>query len=852
MGNVTLLKEESRDVWIIRWLANLARDLRFAFRTYRKSPGYVAVVVLTLTLGIGVNVALFTVLNTIFWAPPRIHDPARVLGIGLITPKGYSSFSYLQYQALRDNAKVLRGVAAYTTTAAAWPQGTLSGELVTSNYLEVLGARIALGHGLTAADERAANPVMVLSHAAWQREFGANRAILGKTVRLAGFPFTVIGVTASDFGGLDPRIPDFWAPVSLHSVLNPGGWPTANRREVSLKVVGRLAPGISLEAARSALTALAYQLPSTRASYDGRTPAQDYPVVGLGLTPKTKLYADPSAAEFQRLYLPMTVAVALVLLIACANVANILLARAATRRREIAVRFSLGASRARLVRQLLTESSLLAFAAAGLSLLFASRVVRWVLETSVMANSRYSSLRNLDLNVRLDLDVFLYALLVSLITSVAFGLIPALESTREGLTSAMRGTRPGLFRQIRGSGPRDRLVVMQLTACLVLLVGAGLLLRSVTNAQAFNPGFNPANAYDVSLSTRVSVAENARLSALLAERVRFLPQLSSVSPTRMDAMGSMDVIGGSSGQAARVRYSFATPEFFLVLQLPIVRGRLFTSDEVAAETPVAIINEAMAASFWPGQSPLGRRIETREPPPSGPGAVKRNPVRLPGAVEVIGVARDMRYLSIGDGRGLGDARDRERPRLYLPRVPDPATTWGWGFMVRIEGDPRNAERAIRAEAAALNPAGLLDMTPISEYTEREMQFTRWILTIAGLLGVLGLLLATIGLYGIMSYAVTERTQEIGIRIALGAQRGSVLWLILRRGLALAVVGAVLGVPLAAYLTRALAPYLYKVNKYDPLTFTAVPLALIAVCAMAAYLPARRAMRLDPITALRHE
>jgi len=845
MGNVTLLKEESRDAWIIRWLDNLAQDLRYAWRTYRKSPGYVAVVVLTLTLGIGVNVALFTVLNTVFWAPPRVYDPARLVGIGLFTKNGSSGFSCFQYQALKDNARVLRGVAAYRSTTAAWPQGSLSGQLVTSNYLEVLGAGMAFGHGFTAEDDKARNPVIVLSHIAWQHKFGADRAIVGKTVRLAGFPFTIIGVTASDFGGLDPLIPDFWAPLPMHSVLDRGSSLAGGQREMWFSVVGRLAPGVSLEPAREALSALSYQLPPGRSNYDGTPLARENPVVGLALTPKNRLYGEPSAETYEKVYLPMTVAFALVLLIACANVANVLLARAATRRREIAVRFSLGASRARLVRQLFTESTLLAFAGGGLSLLFARWVVQWVLETSVGSIFR-SSLINLDLNIRLDLNVFLYALLVSLITSVAFGLIPALESTRAGLTSAMKGVRPGFFRQLRGSGPRDRLVVMQLTACLVLLVGAGLLLRSVMNARTFDPGFNPANAFSLYITSRAPGADNSRLGALLAERLRLLPQVKYVSQAYIGGRGSVEVATGSSGQTVRVRYNTVTLDFFLVLQLPVVRGRHFTGGEVAAEAPVTIITEATAAMFWPGQNPIGRQIEIREPPPPGPRAIVRQRVRFPGAVEVIGVTRDIKTAP------SFNERERPWPILYLPKPPDLATTYGYGLMVRVEGDPKNAAQAMRGEAAALDPAALLDIRPISEYANRQLQFMRWILIIGGSLGVFGLLLATIGLYGIMSYAVAERTQEIGIRMALGAQRGSVLWLVLRRGLGLAVAGAVLGVPLAALLSRRLAPYLYKVSKYDPLTFTLVPLVLIAVCLIAAYLPARRATRLDPMVALRHE
>jgi predicted permease len=852
LGGLEQTKEVGREAWALRWLQDLAQDLRFASRTYRKSPGFVTVVVLTLAIGIGLNVALFTVVNTLFWAPPRVHDPSRVVEFGFWKQNyrrdqnQYPFCSYFQYLTIKESATPLSSVAAYVVRDGDSPYGRWSGRLVSSNYLDLLGAGMALGRNFSADEERTQSPVIVLSYRTWQKVLGGDRAILGKTVPLTGLSytansFTVIGVTSRDFGGLEPVIPDFWAPLSLRAVWYQGSHAVLRSFANSVGVIGRLAPGIPLEQARTAIDAIGRRLP-----------VEDSPITAGQVTSKEHLYPPPSDDDLIKRYLPLMAAFGLLLLIACANVANLLLARSAPRRREVAVRLSLGASRTRLVRQMLTESAVLACAGGALSLLFAQALVRWAFEAGggrIFVAALWAA--DLYLNVRLDLNVYLYALLVSVIVSLALGLAPALASTGFDLALTVKGSCLDVFGRQRTSRTRDRLVALQVTACLVLLVGAGLLLRSVVNALTFDPGFNPKNLYQVRATRQINGPDDTLLRSAFAERIRPLPFVKAISLSNIDNTGSILVRGPDAGQRIQIFYNAVTPDFFRALELPVPRGRQFTVSEVANGAAVAILSEAAVRALWPGQNPIGRRIEvidsTIERRGSGPrfermgGGCERDSVLRGAVFEVIGVTRDLQSVSLSGRQVL--------PHMYLPRLADACIH---SMLIRVVGDGQSRMQTLRQELAALEPGAFLDVFPVADYYLSDLQKIEWLSSVTAMLGALALLLASIGLYGVMSLAVTQRTHEIGVRMALGAATTSVLWLVLSHGLKLALSGGAAGLALAVLLSRAIGPYLFKVSPYDPLTFTTVPALLIAVCLAAAYIPARRATRVDPMVALRQE
>jgi predicted permease len=836
LGGVEQAKEAGREAWAVRWLPNLAQDLCYALRTYRRSSGFAAVVVLTLAAGIGLNVALFTVINTLFWAPARIHDPSRVVDVKFwYLNLGTPSCSYSQYLILKENTTPLSDVAAYRRAGGDSLYGRWSGRFASSNYLDLLGARMSLGRNFTADEERVKTPVIVLSYRTWQKDLGGDRAILGRVIRLTGLTdtahsFTVIGVTSPDFGGPDPVIPDFWVPLSLAPDYQLVG------------VIGRLAPGISLEQARTALDALSRRLPVE----DPRRP-----IVGVQVASKEHLYPPPRDEDINRRYLPLMVAFGLFLLIACANVANLLLARSATRWREVAVRLSLGASRARLVGQMLTESAVLACAGGALSLLFAQALVRLALEAGgwrIFVEALWAP--DFHLNVRLDLNVYLYTLLVSVIASLALGLVPALSSTGFDLSLTMKGGCLDVLGRQQASRPRDRLVALQVAACLVILAGTGLLLRSVMNALTFDPGFNPKDVYQLRVMKRGWGASDPLLQSAFAERVRPLPPVKALSVGKIDDIGSIIVRGAEPDQRVQLFYNAVTPDYFRALELPILHGRQFTPSEAASRAPAAIVSEAAVRALWGGQNPIGRRIEVHgrsmgsgSGPYRGGSSVCQYMPRQGEAFDVIGVTRDLQSVSLSE-RG-----QRVLPHIYIPRPADPCTN---SILIRVAGDAQSAMQTLRGELRALDPEAALDVFPVIEWYLRDLQQIEWLSSVAGMLGGLALLLASMGLYALMSYSVTQRTKEIGVRMALGAARKSVLWLVMGRGLKLALAGAIPGVGLAALLASYIGPYLFKVSPYDPLIFTAVPALLIAVCLVAAYIPARRATRVDPMVALRQE
>jgi len=806
----------------------IGQDLRCAGRGWRKNPCFVVVVVLTLGLGIGVNVALFTVLDALLWATPPVRKPGEIVEVRLQNKDGLWTVSYDEYRALRDANTVLRGLAAYRVLTVTSPYGLARVNVVSENYFAVLGGEFAIGRGFGSDEE--AGGVGVLSFRAWQRHFRGDRSVLGKTIHLAGLPLTIIGVTVRQFGGLEPEIPDLWVPIAMGSALEsrnvPGEGPDL---PPPLTMVGRLAPHVSATQAHYALLALASHLPR------GATP-----IVAAEVKLRDRLYPPPSETTFRRVYMPMAVVLGLVLLIACANVANLQLARASTRRMEMRVRLSVGAGRARIVQQLLTESTALALMGGVVGMLAAQWLIQWAMhaEASPGGTSAHELLRIGTADIHPNLHVLVYTLLVSLMTSVAFGLVPALQAARSDVTSGVSGRAPVFFRGRWNWGTRGRLVAMQLAASVVLLTGTSLLLRSVLNVQATDFGFDAQEVLDIRITPKFG-RDDPQLRRLLAERLHYLPHFAAVSLAyRFPSWAQTFAVVRSQGREL-LWYNYVRPEFFRVLRLPLAAGRQFAEDEVMTEAAVAIISQDAAAALWPGQDPIGRQIQIGDS--GGANAPMFRWVR-PGMVEVIGVTKSSGVVL---HRGLvHNARC-----IYLPTRSDhPALR---SLLVRVSGSRKDAIAAVTREARALDPDAVVEIHSLSEELAEFLSPPQLLVVVVGCLAFMGLLLATLGLYGTMSYAVVERTQEIGIRVALGAEIHGVWLLVLGWGLRLAVAGAVAGVAVAAILSPLAAPYLYEVNRFDVVTFITVPLFLVLVCLIAAALPAYRAARQDPMVALRH-
>jgi len=828
LGGLDQAKEAGREAWALRWLSNLAQDIRYAFRTYRKNPGFVAVVVLTLTLGIGINVGAFTVFNALLMAPLPVHDPAHLIGIQIPVERNGErrlDLSYPEYLALRDAGTPLLGLAAFTRATAEAPYGVSRGLLVSDNYFAVLGGSIALGRGFAPEELKVpdTHPVVVLSHNAWKRRFQSDPQIVGKTVWLNGASFTIVGVAESGFGGLSPEIPDFWAPIMMHAAFSPRSTLGNDKRALEVGLVGRLPRGLSPAQARSALRAAAKHvfLPEST-------------IRGFFVFPQGTWYRFQHGNAIIVLVL-FGVPFALVLVISCANVANLLLARARARRREVGVRLAMGASRARLVQQLLTENGILALASGLLSLLFAQKAAELIIASMEGGFS---------IDPRLDVNVAVFTLLVSLGASFFSGFTPAMESTRADLVSAMRGEAVSLLGRRRTGRVSDRIVIVQMAVCLIVLIGTGMMIPRALRASFVDPGFTTEDVYylrtwsDLQMGGDLQMEDDLAARLLLVERLRRMPWVRGIAVVTQPPGGSEE---STRLGALTAHYRYVTPQFFRALQIPLVRGRPFTEEEATTEAPVVILSQAAATALFPGQEPIGRTIEVSAEPAAAKATPGRRGVRH-GTSEVIGVAKDVVY-----------SRNWEKPNLacvYLPNRPDsPSNTT---IVVRIQSGSRPVlESSLRAALAASGSKSRLRITSASEALYLDSLELTFPTTVASVLAFVALLLTTVGLYAVMSYMVSQRTHEIGIRVAMGAQSRTVLWLMVRGGLKLTLVGTVVGLLLAAAAYRVLGVYL-KANLFDPAVYALVPLVLAVVCVVAAYIPARRATRLDPLVALRHE
>ena len=806
-------------------------DLRFAFRQLIKAPGFTAVAALSLALGIGATTTVFCWMQGILLNPlPGAHRQEEMVVI--TTTHGNQMWDTVSLPDLRDLdqfKEAFAGVIGSQVTPACLTIDNRSewiyGQIATANFFQVLGVPPILGRTFLPDEDRkpGGNAVLVLSEAFWQRRFLGDPSVIGRTVGINQNPFTIIGVVPAAFHGtMSGLMCDFWAPLSMHrEVANFGSLD--HRDDRWLHTQARLQPGITLQRAQTLANGQAAQLEQ---AYPG-TNRQ----IGFRVLPFLK--APYGAQPVFGLVLTLLFVVSVgVLVIVAANVANLLLARATGRQKEIAIRLAIGASRARLVRQLLTESLLLALVGGVLGALLAY----WAVDLlSVWMPHTYLPI---GITVRMNVQTLGFTLLVAVATGVFFGLAPALQSSKPDLNSALKEGGRGSGAAAAHHRLRSLLVVSEVALSLVLLVGAGLCIRSLRQARQASFGFDPNHVLVAGLRIGMNGYTEATGKILyrrIEERLAALPGVESV------ALSSWFPLGFEGGPAHGVQvpgyipkpaedltfpFSIVSPGYFRTMKIPLVAGRDFTDRDDEKAPGAAIINETMAKRFWPGQDPLGRTF--------------KDAWRM---MTVVGVAKDGKYRAL-----------TEPPRCFF-YVPYRQGVWdlNLGICVRTVGDPAQLAGALQAEIHQLDPRVEIWATlPMTEYIKAAFLAPALASRLLGWLGIVALALAAMGIYGVMAYVVNQRTQEFGVRMALGAGTGDVLRLVFREGIRLAAVGIVLGLGLALAVTRLLASFLYGVSPFDPVTFIGIPLLLGVVALVASWLPARRAAAVDPMIALRAE
>jgi Acidobacterial duplicated orphan permease len=818
-------------------IGDLVQDLRYALRTLRRSPGFTLVAVLTLALGIGANTTIFSVVSAVLLRPPaEVHEPDRLVSVYTSDYSGprYGTSSYADYLDFLSGTTQLSGLAAFAPSPLNFStDGAASrvwGEEVTGNYFAVLGVVPALGR--TFADDGGSapgsDPVAVLSYGMWQRAFGADSGVIGRKVQVNGYPFTVVGVAPPRFAGSMRGVQaDIWVPYLMRGVLAPGDGGFTQRGDRGLFVMGRLAPGATLATAQASFDVIARRLHDAYPSYWGDV-HEEARAITLLAERDARVIPQLRGAVVSFLGLLMAV-VGLVLLICCANVANLLLARAAGRRRDVAIRLALGASRGRLVRQLLTESALLALLGAVLGVLLAKLAMGFLVAFKPPLPIPVA------LDLAVDRGVLAFTAVVAGVTGLIAGAAPTLKAARLDLVPALKGGTPdGSPRRWRPA-LRNVLVVGQVAVCVILLAMAGLLLRSLRAAQAVDLGFDPQGIALFSIELGSQGYTEARGAAFyddLIGRVGSLPGVRAVSLAESVPLGlsysrrGVRVEGYQPRQGEDLEFgaNIVAPGYFDVVRIPMARGRAFTVRDRAGSLPVVIVNESFADRFWPGEDPIGKRI--------GDGEVLR---------EVVGVARDSRVRSLNEGA---------TPFFYLPYLQryEPNMI----LEVRTAGDPAAVVPIVRREIAALDRDLPVQVQTMEEALGLSLLPQRVGATLLGVFSVLGLVLASIGLYGVVAYAVTQRTRELGIRLALGAETRDIYRVVIRQGMSLMIVGVTIGIAVALLLTRLVRGLLFGVSPADPLTLGVVVAILTVVALLASYVPARRATRVDPLVALHEE
>jgi macrolide transport system ATP-binding/permease protein len=813
----------------------LLQDLKYGLRMLVKSPGFTLVAVLSLALGIGANTAIFSLINAVLLRPLPVTDVVSLAAVSTTDQRnpGNLPISHLNFKDLRAQNAAFTDMGAFTFAAVNYSAGRESeqipAQLVTSNYFSLLGTQPALGRGFLPEEEAKATPVAVLSQGFWQRSLGSDPQIVGKTITLNRTPFTIVGVAPKNFSGtLLGGGPSVWLPISMHLVAQPGFDWYDTRRGLFLFGFGRLKPGTTIEQARSNLRAVFANLERTFPVDNKGRSATAVPLLDARLNPNGE---GPNLVV--QLSSTLMVVVGIVLLIACINIANLLLARASKRRREVAIRLALGANRSRLISQLLTESVMLSILGGAAGLLIAY----WTLDAIVAAKLPLPF--PVDDTLALDARVLIFTAALAVLTGVLFGLAPALQASKADVVPVLKNELVPSGAGARGLlgflSLRQILVVLQVAASLVSLIAAGLFLRDLNHAQAIDPGFETKGVLvmDFNLGREGYTPERGGVFYdQLVERVGALPgvrgaAIAQSAPLAGGISRSIFPEGADTTTRDRILVQVNTVGlgYFQTIGIPIVHGRDFTRADTVTSPKVVVVNQTMAQQFWKGEEALGKRF------------------KFFGDADyttVIGVARDSKYNGVAE---------EPLPFIYQALLQDytPAGT----LHVRSAGDAASLAAPVRREVQQLDPTlSLFDVRTLEEQVGESLQPQKMNVVLLGVFGVLALLLAAIGLYGVASYSVSQRTREIGVRMALGARPSSVLALVLGHGMILVGAGLTVGL-VVAYVVSSFTQALFAgVSPHDPATFIVTAAGLGAIALLATYVPARRATRIDPLIALR--
>jgi putative ABC transport system permease protein len=834
LGGAEQIKEECRDMRHVNLMENVLQDVRYGIRQLRRNPGFTAIAVITLALGIGANTAIFSVVNGVLLRPLPYPDARRLVTVWEANPKqGYlqQAASPADFMDWKTQNQVFTGIAAFVNWGANLSGGErperVNATLVSASLFGVLGVKPLLGRTFVPEDQQVVpGQVAILSYSLWRRRFGADRGLVGRTVNISGRAITVVGVMPPGFrfpgelqadGGYLNRPAALWFPLSRP----PGEWKIRDFHY--LQVIARLKPGVNLTQATAQMTSLQRRIMEQH--------------VGVDLGSATTLIPLHLAAvgKVRKVLLILLGTVLFVLLIACVNVANLVLARASARSREFALRAALGAGRRRLVRQLLTESLLLSGLGGALGLVLAELGVQALL---VLGPANLPRLNE----IHIDSWVLIFTILVSVVTGLLFGLVPAFKASALDLNQPLKEGGWSTGEGIRRNRLRRALLVTEVALAMVLLVGAGLMVQSLARLEEVNPGFDPEHLLTLQMTLAgpeyPKEQQQAAFFHQVLARIRTLPAVTaSAATTALPLTGENDgySVGiegrptGPNSHMLTADYAAVTPEYFRTLGIPLLRGRTFTEHDNEKAAPLVIVNQTFARRYFPNENPIGKRIHVGND-------------KHPGYSEIVGVVGDIRH------NGLNT---EVNPAMYECYLQSP-TPW-MDVAVRTASDPMSIATAVRREIAAVDKdepiSKLRTMKQVMAGSVAQPRFRTLLLT---MFAFLALILAAVGLYGVMSYTVAQQTQEMGIRLALGATPSDILMLSLSPGILWTVVGIGIGLIFALGLTRVLSSLLYTVRPDDPATFAAVSLLFVAVALLASYIPARRAAKVDPMVALRYD